>query len=182
MALPSVDIKTGEEFPPYYVFNNEYHLPPEMVVETENPKPEYNAIIYDIKAGSANDDLIHSNFFAQINNGSISFLAHERIVKDKLLKTIRGQKMSLYDRRVYLLPYEMTSRLIDELNNLRLKPTGVQNQFKVERISRSIEKDRFSSLEYNLYRVKYYEDKYFSRKKKKDGKSFVFFSPISKRG
>lgn len=35
--------------------------------------------------------------------------------------------MSLYDRRVYLLPYEMTSRLIDELNNLRLKPTGVQN-------------------------------------------------------
>lgn len=35
--------------------------------------------------------------------------------------------MSLYDRRVYLLPYEMTSRLIDELNNLKLKPTGVQN-------------------------------------------------------
>ena len=182
MALPSVDIKTGEQFPAYYVFNNEYHLPPEMAVESETPKPEYNAIIYDIKAGSSNDDQIHSNFFAQINNGSVSFLAHERIVKDKLLKTKRGQRMSLYDRRVYLLPYEMTSRLIDELNNLRLKPTGTQNQFKVERISRSIEKDRFSSLEYNLYRVKYYEDKYFSRKKKKDMKSFVFFSPNSKRG
>ena len=56
MALPSVDIKTGEQFPAYYVFNNEYHLPPEMAVEVETPKPEYNAIIYDIKAGSANDD------------------------------------------------------------------------------------------------------------------------------
>jgi hypothetical protein len=52
-------------------------------------------------------------------------LAHERIVKDKLLKTKKGQKMSLYDRRVFLLPYEMTSRLMDELNNLKLKPTGI---------------------------------------------------------
>jgi len=33
--------------------------------------------------------------------------------------------MSLYDRRVYLMPYEMTSRLVDECNNLRLKPTGI---------------------------------------------------------
>jgi len=33
--------------------------------------------------------------------------------------------MTLYDRRVFLLPYEMTSRMMDELNNLRLKPTGV---------------------------------------------------------
>lgn len=95
-----------------------------MKVESELPKPEYNAIIYDIKAGIGNDDVIHSNFFSQINNGSVSLLAHERIVKDKLLATKKGQKMSLYDRRVFLLPYEMTSRLIDELNNLRLKPTG----------------------------------------------------------
>lgn len=145
MALPSIDIKTGEEFPAYYAFNNDHHLPPEMKSETDEPHPEYNAIIYDIKAGSSNDDAIHSNFFAQISNGSVSFLAHERIVKDKLLKTKKGQRMSLYDRRVYLMPYEMTSRLMDELNNLRLKPTGVQNQFKVERISKSIEKDRFSS-------------------------------------
>lgn len=181
MALPSSDLNTGEQFPAYYAFNNAHHLPPEMKNESEEPHPEYNAIIYDIKAGAQNDDAIHSNFFAQINNGSVSLLAHERIVKDKLLKTRKGQKMSLYDRRVYLLPYEMTSRLVDELNNLRLKPTGVQNQFKVERISRSIEKDRFSSLEYNLYRVKYYEDKMARRKKKINGNQFAFFSP-RKRG
>ena len=85
--------------------------------------------------------------------------------------------MSLYDRRVYLMPYEMTSRLMDELNNLRLKPTGVQNQFKVERISKSIEKDRFSALEYLLYRVKYYEDKEIYKKKHRNIKDYVFFSP-----
>lgn len=181
MALPSFDQKTGEQFPAYYAFNNDHHLPPEMKHEMEEPQPQYNAIIYDIKAGSQNDDAIHSNFFAQINNGSVAFLAHERVVKDKLLKTKKGQKMSLYDRRVYLLPYEMTSRLMDELNNLRLKPTGVQNQFKVERISRSIEKDRFSSLEYGLYRVKYYEDKAARKKKKNNVGQFAFFSP-RKRG
>ena len=181
MVLPSVDQETGEQFPAYYVFNNDHHLPPEMAHESDEPKPEYNAIIYDIKAGASNDDIIHSNFFAQINNGTVSFLAHERIVKDKLLKTKKGQRMTLYDRRVFLMPYEMTSRLIDELNNLRLKPTGVQNQFKVERISRSLEKDRFSSLEYGLFRVKYYEDKAMRSKKKKKMERFAFFSP-KKRG
>ena len=177
MVLPSVDKNTGEQFPPYFVFNNEYHLPVAMKTPSEEPKPEYNAILYDIKAGASNDDAIHSNFFTQVNNGSVSFLAHERIVKEKLLQTKKGQKMSLYDRRVYLMPYEMTSRLMDELNNLRLKPTGVQNQFKVERISKSIEKDRFSALEYLLYRVKYYEDKEIYKKKHRNIKDYVFFSP-----
>lgn len=182
MALPSLNDKTGEQFPAYYAFNNEHHLPPQMRVPADEPRPAYNAIIYDIKAGAGNDDLIHSNFFAQINNGTVSFLAHERIVKDKLLATKKGQRMSLYDRRVYLLPYEMTSRLIDELNNLRLKPTGIQNQFKVERISRSIEKDRFSSLEYNLYRIKYYEDKILNRKKNTlNFKNMSFFTHKPRR-
>ena len=121
MVLPSFDAKTGEQFPAYYAFNNDHHLPPEKKTEGEEPWPELNAIIYDIKAGSSNDDAIHANFFAQINNGTVSLLAHERIVKDKLLKTKKGQKMSLYDKRVFLLPYEMTSRLIDEINNLKLK-------------------------------------------------------------
>lgn len=177
MVLPSFDVKTGELFPSYYVFNNEYHLPPERKIGSDEPMPEFSSIIYDIKAGSSNDDEIHSNFFAQINNGSVSFLAHERIVKDKLLATKKGQQMSLYDRRVFLLPYEMTSRLIDELNNLKLKPTGIQNQFKVDRISHSIEKDRFSALEYGLYRIKYYEDKALKMKRNKKFSQYAFFSP-----
>ena len=181
MAIPSFDAKTGEKFPAYYAFNNEHHLPPDKKTESEEPIPQLNAIIYDIKAGSSNDDLIHSNFFAQISNASVSFLAHERIIKDKLLKTKKGKKMTLYDRRVYLLPYEMTSRLMDELNNLKLKPTGVQNQFKIERISQSVQKDRFSALEYGLYRVKYYEDKELQKRKKRDFSQYTFFTP-RKRG
>ena len=177
MAVPSFNQKTGEQFPAYFTFNNEHHLPPEMREEELEPKPEYNAIVYDIKAGATNEDEINSAFLTAINNGSTSFLAHERVVKDKLMQTKKGQKMTSYDRRVFLLPYEMTSRLMDELNNLRLKPTGVENKYKVERISRSIEKDRFSALEYALYRIKYYEDKEIFKKRRKKINQYVFFSP-----
>ena len=181
MAVVSVDQSTGENFPPYYVFNNDYHLPEEMRNPTEEPMAQYNAIIYDIKAGVSNDDLINGNFFTQVNNGTLKLLAHERIVKDKLLNTKKGQKMSLYDRRVFLLPYEMTSRLIDELNNLKLKPTGANNQFKVDRISHSIEKDRFSALSYGLYRIKYYEDKMLKHSGKRNIKDYIFFKPAARR-
>ena len=176
MAVPSVDANSGEQFDEFYAFNNEHHLPPEMKAPSETPRPEFKAIIYDIKAGSSNDDLIHSNFFSQINNGTVRFLAHENVIKDKLLATKKGQKMSFYDRRVFLLPYEMTTKLMTELNNLRLKPTGIQNQFKVERISRSIDKDRFSALEYALYRVKYYEDKFFAKKQSRNIGQAMFFT------
>lgn len=181
MVLPSTDLKTGEQFPAYFTFNDEHHLPPEMHTEQDVPNPRLNAIIYDIKAGSSNEDEINAAFLTSINNGSTSFLAHERVVKDKLLQTKKGQRMTAYDRRVFLLPYEMTSRLMDELNNLRLKPTGIENKYKVERISKSLEKDRFSALEYALYRVKFYEDKEIFKKKKKNIGQYGFFTPKSRR-
>ena len=177
MVVPSFDKTTGEEFPAYFVFNDENHLPPGKKTPSEEPIPALNAIIYDLKANGTNNPLIHANIFAQIANGSVSFLAHERIVKDKLMATKKGQKMSLYDRRVYLLPYEMTSRLIDEMNNLKLKPTGIQNQINIEQISRSTPKDRFSAVEYGLWRIKYYEDKVLRKKKKKLSGNYAFFSP-----
>lgn len=180
MALPSYNNHTGEQFPAYFTFNNENHLPPELKAEQDTPAPAYNAILYDIKASASNEDEIHSAFLSAINTGSVSFLAHERIVKEKIMKTKKGAKMTPYDRRIFLMPYEMTSRLMDELNNLRLKPTGVENKFKVERISRSIEKDRFSALEYSLYRIKYYEDKEIFKKRKKKINQYAFFSPKSR--
>ena len=181
MVLPSFDSHTGEQFPAYYTFNDENHLPSTMRDVAEEPVRKHSAIIYDIKAGASNEDEIHSAFLTAVNNGSTSFLAHERVVKDKLMQTKKGQKMTSYDRRVFLLPYEMTSRLMDELNNLRLKPTGVENKYKVERISKSIEKDRFSALEYALYRIKYYEDKEIFKKKKRNIGQYAFFSPKSRR-
>jgi hypothetical protein len=90
MAIPSVDAKTGESFPAYFTFNDENHLPPEMREEVEEPRPQFNAIVYDIKAGANNEDEINAAFLTAVNNGSTSFLAHERVVKDKLMQTKKG--------------------------------------------------------------------------------------------
>ena len=178
MVRPSLDEKTGELLPEYYVFNDDDYLPPGWKATRDESEPNERVIIYNLKAGAGNTDIIHANCFSQINSGRVSFLANERIVKEKLLATKKGQKMSMYDRKEYLLPFEMTSRLMDELNNLKLKPTGVQNQIKVEQISSSINKDRFSSLEYGLYRIKEHEDRYIKKKRKKRGfADLIMFSP-----
>ena len=177
MVVPSYDSKTGKQYPAYFAFNDEDYLPQSKKAITEEPMPDSNAIIYNLKANGTNNNLIHANAFSQISNGSVSFLADEKVVRDKLMATKKGQKMDYYDRAKFLLPYEMTSRLIDEMNNLKLKTTGIQNQIVIEQISRSIPKDRFSSLEYNLWRIKYYEDKFFRKNKKKIEGKLALFSP-----
>lgn len=182
MTISSTDAKTGEIFPPYYAFNDEDYLPPSCRNAREEPMPEQNAIIYSLKANGTNNGFIHANAFAQIMNGSVSFLASEQVAKDRLMATKKGQKMDHYSRREFLLPYEMTSRLIDEMNNLRLKPTGTQNKMDIEQISKSIPKDRWSSLEYGLWRIKYYEDKANRKAKNRgDGNKFAFFTPRTRR-
>ena len=175
LVLPQWD-KKGRYWGPLYV-NNDPDVYP-------YPKEEKDkAIIYNIKANAALNNDIYSNLFIQINNGHVQLLANERVVKEKLLATKKGQKMSYLAKEKFLLPYVMTSRLIDELNNLKLKPTGVQGQIAVEQISKRINKDRVSALGYGLYRIKYYEDEEFRRKKRSlfGGKSMAFFSPSTDR-
>lgn len=165
LVLPSVGPK-GQLYPPLYVSNDPDNYPV--------PRGE-KAIIYNIRATAALNNEIYSNLYVQFNNHSVQLLANERVAKEKLLATKKGQRMNLYQREKYLLPYIMTSRLIDELNNLRLKPTGAANQIQVEQISTRINKDRVSALSYGLYRIKFYEDKAIRRKKKGNSLGAMMF-------
>ena len=61
MCVETFDPKTGERFPPYYAFNFEGHLPPGKKSTADEPNPDTNAIIYDLKANASNDSPIHSN-------------------------------------------------------------------------------------------------------------------------
>lgn len=170
LVIPS--FSDGITYPPLYVMNDVANYP-----YPANSTP----VIYNIKANASLNSDIYSNLYIQINNGGVQLLANEKIAKDKLLSTKTGQKMSYYAREKFLLPYIMTSRLIDEINNLRLKQTGIQNQITVEQISKRINKDRVSALSYALFRVKYYEDKQV-RKHKSNFGSFLLVSSGRKRG
>lgn len=184
MVVESVDMETGEKFPPCYGFNLDQHLPPTKRVPTDEPMPEVGAIIYEMKSNDRLESEMLQNLYSRLNGGQVSLLAQENVIKSKLLAQKTGQMMSLYDRKVFLMPYEMTSRLIDELCNLRLKQSSlVGGGLKVEQISRSIPKDRVSSIEYALWRVKYYDDIYTARAKsaaRHGSGRFAFFTPRSR--
>ena len=117
MVVPSIDSKTGIVYPPIYVNNDKENYP-------VPPGEQKNAIIYNIKANAAMNSEIYSNLYIQINGGFVGLLANERIVKEKLLATKKGQRMNYLAREKFLLPYIMTSRLIDEINNLRVKSSA----------------------------------------------------------
>lgn len=167
LVIPSIGPK-GQRYDALYVSNDPEHYPHPRGVEAK---------IYCIVANAALNNDIYSNFYIQISSGNVHLLANERIAREKLLTTKKGQQMNLYQREKFLLPYIMTSRLIDEINNLKLRPTGAANQLAVEQISKRINKDRVSALAYGLYRIKEYEDKETHRKQRRSGiGAMTFFS------
>lgn len=159
LVVPSYG-PNGEVYGPLYVTND-----PDNYPIPRGQEKSKEAVIYNIKANATLNSEIYSNLYVQINGGNLLLLAQERIVKDKLLATKKGQRMNYLQREKFLLPYTMTSRLIDEMNNLKLKAGGAGGQIAVEQITRRINKDRVSALGYGLYRIKYYEDKEVRKKK-----------------
>lgn len=133
-------------------------------------------LIYVIKATALLNSEIHSTCFTEVMGGKVRFLIREQEAKQKLLATKKGRKMPPEQRIARLLPYEMTSRLIDEMTNLKAKP-DVQG-ISLEKINTRLGKDKFSSFEYGVWRIKAKEDEYFRGLRKKNTKAtkMVFFT------
>lgn len=169
LIMTNTDPKTGADYGPIGVSNDAEYL--------KRQDPTLEKVLFVLKTNASDAGLIHSNCYVQLSSSRVTFLAPERSVRNKLMATKKGQKMNLLERKQFLLPYEMTSRLFDELANLKIKPKP--NGFDVEQITRRIHKDRFSALEYGLWRIKYYEDLWTKNKNKKSKRmtDFVMFTP-----
>lgn len=135
-------------------------------------------ILYGIKANGPLNSKIHSNAYSRIASGSCRFLIKEQDAKAALLSTKVGQKMGLEKRVERLMPHEMTSRLFDEIANLRLKRTGVGLDIALEQINPRYPKDKYSAYAYGLYRIKEIEEEDFKKKKRRGGtaRQLVFFT------
>lgn len=133
-------------------------------------------VVYLLKASAGENSEIHNNCYTQIANGHVRFLIKEQEAKNKLLATKKGQKMNAIERLNRLMPHMETTRLFEEMCNLRIKITGTNTA--VEQISKKINKDRFSAFEYALWRIKTFEEAYYKKKSRKryDLKQFVFYS------
>ena len=137
-------------------------------------------ILYSLKANGPLNSKIHSNAYSRINNGSVRFLIKEQDARSILLSTKTGQRMSLQKRIERLMPHEMTTKLFDEMANLRLKRTGVGLDIALEQINTHYPKDKYSAFAYGLWRIKELEEEAFKKKRRftKTGekRKLVFFT------
>lgn len=168
MVKSQVDPETDDFFPDFGVLNDddgEYK-------KYRTDRTEYDAI-YEIKANAPINTEAHSNAQTQMRAGKVKFLIDERIAKNKLLGTKKGQAMKPEERAEYLQPFTYTSILRDEMLNLREENEGVNIILK--QANKSITKDKFSAFEYGLYYIKQEED---NKRKKKKGhfSDFMFIS------
>ena len=122
-------------------------------------------ILYGMKAsGQINSDM-HSALYAKIYSGCVNFLISEQEAKTKLMATKVGQRMKPEQRIARLMPHELTSILINEIMNLKSKPTGVSNQIAVEQINKRMLKVKFSALEMGIYRMTELENERNSKRR-----------------
>lgn len=135
-------------------------------------------LLYVIKLNPKLNSEIHSITFAELMSGKIRFLIREQEAKAKLLATKIGSKLPPEKRIAALMPYEMTTRLIDEMCNLRAKrdTTGIA----LERINGRMGKDKFSAFEYGVWRIKALEEDHFRNlrdRNKRSPLSMIFYTP-----
>src|SRR5690606_35031198 len=78
-------------------------------------------------------------------NHDLKVLVSESVIRDKI-KTKDYEKMG-----EIMLPYIETSLFVDEVMNLKYEAQG--NKTKVSRISKQMEKDRYSAVSYGLFYI-----------------------------
>ena len=148
----------GKVYPAYGFFNDDNY----QKVQPANCRK----ILYGIKANATLNPEIHSNAYTRISSGAVRFLISEQEAKNALLATKIGQKMSVQERVARLMPHEMTTKLFEEMANLRLKTTGDTNKINLERINARFPKDKYSAFAYGQWRIKELEELAFKRRKK----------------
>ena len=169
MIKPQYD-SNGILLPAYGFSNDDVY---KQIQPKDAPK-----ILYGIKANGPLNSKIHGNCYSRLTSGTVRFLIKEQEAKSALLATKTGQKMSTEQRVIRLMPHEMTTKLFEEMSNLRLKRTGASLDIVLERINSRYPKDKYSSFSYGLWRIKELEEEYYSRshKRRTIGRKLIFYS------
>ena len=169
MIKPHYD-ELGNLLPAYGFINDDVY---KKIQPKDAPR-----ILYGIKANGPLNSKIHGNCYSRITSGMVRFLIKEQEAKSALLATKVGQRMTTEQRVVRLMPHEMTTKLFEEMSNLRLKRTGASLDIVLERINSRFPKDKYSSFSYGLWRIKELEEEYYSTSHRRGSKNrqLVFFT------
>lgn len=164
LVIDQVD-EQGNFWPALSSFNDE-----------EYSKYAGDKVLNVLKATPKLNSLIHTNCYNQVINGYCRFLINEQEAKSKLQATKKGAKMSSLDKMHRLAPHIETTKLMDEICNLRIK--NIVGDTVVEQVNKRIAKDRFSAFEYGLWGIKTHEEAYYKKKRQKQVqlRKFIMFT------
>ena len=85
--------------------------------------------------------------------------------------------MTVKQRVQRLMPHEMTTKLFEEMANLRLRRTGVSLDIVLEQINPRYPKDKYSAFAYGLWRIKELEEEQNKKRRRRgmlDKRQLVF--------
>jgi len=140
-----------DKYPSYSVVNDDsydkYKMP--------NSLPLVFNVMSNTKETSASN--IYNNFMTVIANHDLKLLVSDSVIKEKT-KEKDYEKLG-----EQLLPHVETGLFVDEVMNLVYEAQG--NKTKVKRVSKQMEKDRFSAVSYGLYYIYLEEQKNQQRKR-----------------
>lgn len=159
----------GNVLPAYGFFNNDDY---KKIQPKDAPQ-----ILYCMKANGQLNSKIHSNAYARLNNGLVRFLITEQEARAALLATKAGSKMTFEERVKRLMPHELTTKLFEEMANLRLKRTGLD--VALEPINARFPDDKYFSMAYGLWRIKELEEEAYQKQKRRaafKNRSLIFFT------
>ena len=161
--------KNGELLPAYGFINDENY-------KKTQPRDAI-CILYGIKANGPLNSQIHGNAYSRLTGGKVRFLIKEQEAKSALLSTKAGQKMSVEQRVQRLMPHEMTTKLFEEMANLRLKRAGASLDIVLEQINSRYPKDKYSAFAYGLWRIKELEEEEYKKSRRRGGnRQLIFFT------
>ena len=161
--------ENGNEMQAYGFFNSDDY---KKIQPKDAPQ-----ILYSLKANGPLNSKIHSNAYSRINSGMVRFLISEQEARASLLATKTGQKMSTEERIKRLMPHELTTKLFEEMSNLRLRKNGLD--IVLEQINPRFPKDKYSAFAYGLWRIKELEEENYKKiARRGNGKmrKLVFFT------
>ena len=160
----------GKELSAYGFFNNDDY----KKIQPRDAIP----ILYSLKANGPLNSKIHGNTYSRIYGGMVRFLISEQDARASLLATKVGQKMKMEERVKRLMPHELTTKLFEEMSNLRLRRNGLD--IVLEQINARFPKDKYSAFAYGLWRIKELEEENYKKKSRRagrgDGRKLVFFT------
>jgi len=159
----------GETYPAYGFFNNDDY---KKIQPKDAPQ-----ILYSLKANGQNNPKIHGNAYTRLNSGMVRFLISEQEARAALLNTKQGAKMPFEKRIKRLMPHELTTKLFDEMANLRLKKTGID--IAIEQINSRFPKDKYSAFAYGQWRIKELEEAAYQKQKRfsrLNGRKLIFYT------